>query len=315
LDVGDDVNGLAWQPDGKVLHTAGGRLEARENATRAWHIENNHAESYPWYAFSVASSSAGDVCFGLLDAVVHVGADRGSQPMRLSGHVGHVDTVAFSPRGERFASASPDRTIRVWDTARNVCTQVFTGHTGRIQSLAFSPRGLALASAGYDGTIKLWNDEPMDRTVREFESRSAGASAGVVAISSDLRYLALNSQLDEVRVYRLDDGSLVGSLPTAKYPRGLQFVPGRPVLFAVAVGSVDRIDEWDVENWRSIRVHGMPSGSREVALWGRYLVVKHNTATVLLTNPLGGNGARLPGNTKSLTLSSARRNSYFLPTE
>jgi hypothetical protein len=34
---------------------------------------------------------------------------------RLEGHTDRVTTISFSPNGQRFASASKDRTVRVWD--------------------------------------------------------------------------------------------------------------------------------------------------------------------------------------------------------
>jgi WD40 repeat protein len=71
-----------------------------------------------------------------------------------------VTSIAFSPDGKTLASASCDKTTKLWDTATGKELSTLKGHTEEVVSVAFSPDGKVLASGDGDvmkGTIKLWD--------------------------------------------------------------------------------------------------------------------------------------------------------------
>ncbi|MET7697208.1 WD40 repeat domain-containing protein [Streptomyces sp. NPDC005485] len=79
----------------------------------------------------------------------------------LLGHTGAVYLTSFSPNGRILATASSDRTIRLWNvtdpTRPKPLGKPLTGHSSWVSSAVFSPDGHTLASASDDGTIRLWN--------------------------------------------------------------------------------------------------------------------------------------------------------------
>jgi WD40 repeat protein len=75
----------------------------------------------------------------------------------LEGHRSWVQSVAFSPVGQRLASGSCDNTIKIWDPASGQCLQTLQGHRDWVQSVAFSPDDQRLASGSCDNTIKIWD--------------------------------------------------------------------------------------------------------------------------------------------------------------
>ncbi|MHC5719106.1 MAG: WD40 repeat domain-containing protein, partial [Nostoc sp.] len=95
---------------------------------------------------------------GTLRKAVYLQPENKFQELNtLEGHSSWVYSVVFSPDGQRLASASDDKTIKLWDVATGKAVQTLTGHSRGVNSVVFSPDGHRLASASDDKTIKLWD--------------------------------------------------------------------------------------------------------------------------------------------------------------
>jgi WD40 repeat protein len=91
----------------------------------------------------------------LLDAL---GSDR--QRAILVNHTwskGAVKDVAVNHDATRIATASDDRTARIFDARTGAALLLLKGHTGSVNSVAFSPNGLNVVTASDDGTARVWN--------------------------------------------------------------------------------------------------------------------------------------------------------------
>lgn len=75
------------------------------------------------------------------------------------GHMSDVYFVAESPDGMMIASASKDRTVRLWNSNTGELIRVLSGHTSEVNCLSFSPDGRTLASASDDRTVRIWDVE------------------------------------------------------------------------------------------------------------------------------------------------------------
>lgn len=73
------------------------------------------------------------------------------------GHVFPVWDVAAAPLGHYFASASGDRTARVWVTERAHSLRMLAGHHSDVSTVTWHPNGDLLASGSDDRTIRLWD--------------------------------------------------------------------------------------------------------------------------------------------------------------
>lgn len=183
----------------------------------------------------------------------------------MFGHTGAVYLTSFSPDGAILATASYDRTARLWDVRDPGHTRPLgvplTGHSSWVSSAVFSPDGRILATAGDDGTVLLWDVTNPAHPVR-LGDPIAGRDGTIylVAFSPDGRMLATADEDHTVRLWNIGDPRKPQDLGVlGRHTRAVRSVAFSPDGHTVAAGGDDdTVLLWDVTDPRAPAALGGP---------------------------------------------------------
>lgn len=212
------IDGIKYSPDGKIFGALVMRslliLYDAENGNELENfVQTRHVRCFTFspdskqiaagsYSSNVHLWDAGDVDNGIGIR------DRLGEAGILSGHEGFINSVAFSPDGNRLASGSQDRTIRVWDVQSRKHVLTIKVSLGAVYSVVFSPDGNMIASGSW-GSANLW-DANSGRRLHSFDHRGVikanTPNVTAVTFSPDGKKLFTGNSSGAIHAWRVDTG-------------------------------------------------------------------------------------------------------------
>lgn len=151
---------------------------------------------------------------------------------RLSGHQGAVLAIDISPDGELTATASNDKTVKLWNQAGALLRSL--PHDNTILKVAFTADSQQIITGSLDGQVQVWHT---DGTLVQRIQAHPGPVWGV-AQSPDGELIASSSGDQTVKLWR-SDGTLVATMATPAPIWNVAFSPdGDMVAGAVLDGKV-----------------------------------------------------------------------------
>jgi GTPase SAR1 family protein len=245
------VKDIAWSPDGRrlALIDTTDRLSIwDDNGHMLRHVRiTEHSFGTRW-----TLDGQGLAVYGSIDGTVDIlNTDDLEVNRKLHGHTSQVVDVTLSCDGHLLASASLDRTVRVWDLASGTVLAVLEGHSDLVLAVCFSPNIDFLASTSYTDS---------------------------------------ESEPNGLFLWRCRDWNCIRSLsrPTNKMLGGLAFHPSQPLLTVRNAGK-SRIDCYRIDYALLGRTGAEPGsrryGNAKVVLLGDTGVGKSGLGLVLSGQP------------------------------
>lgn len=227
----------------------------------------------------------------------------------ISGHLGWVRSIAFSPDNDWFVTGSVDRTIKIWDVASGALRLTLTGHINAVRGLKVSSRHPYLFSCSEDRTVKCW-DLNTNSVVRHYHGHLSGvfclaihpkldilvsggrdscarvwdmrtkkeihvlgghedAVGAVICQATDPQVITASYD-GTIKLWDLRKGRALTTLTHHK--KGVRSLASHPVEYTFASASSDNIKKWELPEGRfmqNINHLGGPHASR------------HNTETIV----------------------------------
>lgn len=159
-------------------------------------------------------------------------------------HDDAISQIKYSPDGKIIASASWDKTIKLWNLETGELVNTLTGHNDGINSIAFTPDGETLISGSEDKTIKIWDIANNAKLINTLAGHMDSIKS--VTISPDGKFIASGGYDNQIKVWNIQ-GELLQTIDAHKLAiTSLKFTPDSNTLISASWDNSIKL--WSINN-------------------------------------------------------------------
>ena len=157
--------------------------------------------------------------------------------LKQQGHFDSMNSLVYSPDGQRIITTSDDGKIKVWDIESGFCIVTFTEHTSGVTACEFAKKGNVLFTSSLDGSIRAW-DLIRYRNFRTFTAPERLSWSCMAVDPSGEVVVAGSLDSFDIHIWSVQTGQLLDQLAGHEGPvSSLAFAPNGSTLVS---GSWDR---------------------------------------------------------------------------
>jgi periodic tryptophan protein 2 len=152
--------------------------------------------------------------------------------LKQQGHFDSMNSLVYSPDGQKIITTADDGKIKVWDVNSGFCIVTFAEHTSGVTACEFAKKGNVLFTSSLDGSIRAW-DLIRYRNFRTFTAPTRLSFSSLAVDPSGEVVCAGSLDSFDIHIWSVQTGQLLDRLAGHEGPiSSLAFAPNGGVVIS-----------------------------------------------------------------------------------